>query len=174
MVTTPPAFTLPNVSVGPDPLSLSDVTEQADFAVLLLLRDYHCPKCRAQVENVAERAQELSERNVAVVAVLPEPVERTREWEGKFDLPFPVLADPEKTMGERYDQPTRFGALGRLHDLIGRMPKTVILDTRGERPEVLDEREGTTPQDRPSVDELLDTIDDLRESFVFDCALVNC
>jgi peroxiredoxin Q/BCP len=77
-------------------------------------------------------------------------------------------------MGEQYDQPTRFGVLGEFHDLIGRMPKTVILDTRGDRAEVLDEHEGTTPGDRPSVDELLDAIDDLRESFVFDCALVDC
>jgi len=34
-------FELPNVGVGPDPLSMADVIAAADFAVLLFLRDYH-------------------------------------------------------------------------------------------------------------------------------------
>lgn len=51
-----PDFTLRNAGVGPDPLTFSNVTALADFAIMLFLRDYHCPKCKSQVQAVAERA----------------------------------------------------------------------------------------------------------------------
>lgn len=171
--TTPPEFELPNVSVGPDPLSLSAVAEMVDFAVLLLLRDYHCPKCKQQVQDVAARAADLSDRNTAVIGILPEPRDRAEKWEAQFDLPFPLLADSEKEVGDKYDQPTRFGALGKIHDLVGRMPETVVVDLRNE-PEIIHTHEGETPDDRPSVDDMLAVVDDLRESFAFDCTLVEC
>jgi peroxiredoxin Q/BCP len=171
--TRPPEFELPNVGVGPDPLSLDAIAARVDFAALLLLRDYHCPKCKRQVQDVAARAEELNERDVAVVGILPEPRARAEDWMDQFDLPFPLLADPEKAVGEKYDQPTRFGALGRMHDLVGRMPETVVLDCRDE-PTIVHTHEGRTPGDRPSVDDLLAVVDDMRESFAFDCTLVEC
>ena len=170
----PPEFELPNVGIGPDPLSLARIGERADFAILLLLRDYHCPKCKSQVQTVAEQAQSFAELNAVVVPVLPEPRDRAAEWQESFDLPFPLLADPEKNVAEKYDQPTRFGALGQLHDMIGRMPESVILDTRDDEPEVVYTYEGETPGDRPDVETLLAEVDAVQEAFVFDCDLVDC
>jgi peroxiredoxin Q/BCP len=111
-----PPFELPNVGVGPDPLSLAQIGDQADFAILLLLRDYHCLKCKSQVQTVAEQARSFADLNAAVVPILPEPRERAAEWQDSFDLPFPLLADPAKDVAEKYDQPTRFGVVGKLHD----------------------------------------------------------
>jgi peroxiredoxin Q/BCP len=172
--TVAPDFELPNVGVGPDPLTLAAIREQADFAVLLLLRDYHCPKCKAQVRTVAEQAESFAELNTVVVPILPEPRERAADWQASFDLPFPLLADPEKAVAATYDQPTRFGALGRLHDMIGRMPESLGVDLRGDDAEIVFTYEGTTPDDRPDVETLLDEVDALQESFVFDCDLVEC
>lgn len=169
-----PSFELPNVGVGPDPLSLDRVGRRVDFAVVLLLRDYHCPKCKRQVRTVAEQASRFADLNAVVLPVLPEPVERAREWQAEFDLPFPLLADPGKDVAERYDQPTRFGALGKLHDLLGRMPASVVLDTRGDEPEVVYSYRGDSPGDRPGVDALVEEVSALQESFVFDCTLVEC
>jgi peroxiredoxin Q/BCP len=169
-----PEFELPNVGVGPDPLSLDRVVRRVDFAVLLLLRDYHCPKCKNQVRTLAEEARRFAEMNAVILPVLPEPVERAREWQEQFDLPFPLLADPEKDVAEKYDQPTRYGALGKLHDLVGRMPESVILDTRGDEAEVVYTYEGESPGDRPDVETLAAEIDALQEAFVFDCSLVDC
>jgi peroxiredoxin Q/BCP len=169
-----PAFELPNVGVGPDPLSLERVGDTADFVVLLLLRDYHCPKCKAQVRTLAESARAFAELNAVVVPVLPEPVDRAASWGAAFDLPFPLLADPEKRVADRYDQPTQYGKLGELHDLLGRLPESVVLDTRGERPEVVATFGGDSPGDRPAVETLVDEIERLQETFVFDCSLVDC
>ncbi|MEF8825912.1 MAG: redoxin domain-containing protein [Halapricum sp.] len=84
---TLPAFELPNVGVGPDPLSLSGIDGEVDFVILFLLRDYRCPKCKTQVQCVAERAPELERRNAAPIAILPESRERAERWQAEFDLP---------------------------------------------------------------------------------------
>jgi peroxiredoxin Q/BCP len=167
-------FELPNVGVGPDPLSLQRVAERVDFAVLLLLRDYHCPKCKNQVQSLAARARDFAELDAVVLPVLPEPPERAKEWQDQFDLPFPLLADPEKDIADKYDQPTRYGPLGKVHDLIGRLPESVILDTRRDEPEIVYTYEGESPGDRPEIETLLEEIDGLQEEFVFDCSLVEC
>ena len=168
-----PEFELRNAGVGSDPLRFSDVVDLSDFAILLFLRDYHCPKCRAQVNRVAEKAERVKRRGAAVVPVLPNSYEKAATWQEKYDLPFRLLADPAGELGEEYDQPRRFGVFGRLHDVIGRMPKAVLLDTRAE-PRLVETHEGSTPGDRPELEQLLDVVDEIRDSFIFDCELVEC
>ncbi len=100
-----PEFELRNAGVGSDPLRFSDVVDLSDFAILLFLRDYHCPKCRAQVNRVAEKAERVKRRGAAVVPVLPNSYEKAATWQEKYDLPFRLLADPAGELGEEYDQP---------------------------------------------------------------------
>lgn len=150
-------FALPNVGPGPDPLSLSEL--DATFAVLLLHRDFYCSECRQQVRRVKSRYEEFEQRDAEVVSVLPEDRETAQEWQKQYHLPFPVVADPEKTLGKRYDQPTRYGLLGRLHDIIGRMPATVVLDLRWSDPMETFAHRGDSKTDRPRIDELLSAID---------------
>lgn len=153
-------FELQNAGTGPDPLALAAFAADHDAIVLLFQRDHYCGNCKDQLRAVAERYDAFADRNAAVVSVLPEPKERASEWQDSLDLPFPLLADPNGDAGEQYDQPTRFGALGDLHDLVGRMPQTVILDTRN----ALDAHsihEGDSPSDRPSIDAILDELDGL-------------
>jgi len=154
-------FELPNVTVGPDPFRLLAYTADPDrtAVVLLLLRDYHCRNCRAQVKTISNRYDEFKARNAAVVAVLPESTDRAKKWAGNIGISFPLLADGSKHVAETYDQPTRFGALGGLHDVIGRMPEAVIIDATGPDPTIDYVHRGNSPGDRPSVDELLDRID---------------
>lgn len=169
-------FELPNVGTGPDPLRLSDVLDASDFAVLLFLRDYHCPKCRGQVAAMIEDARRFNELKAAVLPILPESAARARKWKNGFDgeFPFPLLADDDNTVSDAYDQPTRYGPLGAVHDLIGRLPQSLILDTRGEQATVVFVHEGESAGDRPEVEQLLEEVEELQESFVFDCSLVDC
>jgi len=154
-------FELPNAGSGPDPLRLSAYAEDADrgAVVVLFQRDYHCGNCRRQVQRIADRYEEFRERRADVVSVLPEPAERAREWQDKYDLPFPLLADADAEAAEAYDQPVRFGAFGAVHDLVGRMPATVVVDARGVEPAIASVERGSRPSDRPDVDELLAMVD---------------
>jgi len=157
-----PEFELPNVGPGADPFS--PAAADADFVVVVLQRDYYCGGCRQQVRALAQRYDAFRERGAEVVSVLPEPRERAAEWQARYDLPFPLVADADAAVGAAYDQPVRFGLLGRLHDVIGRMPTAAILDRRGEGAELAFVYRGSTTADRPTVDDLLAELDRLRGS----------
>jgi len=160
MLTEATDFSLPNVGPGPDPLSLSALSADNEFALLLFQRDHHCTNCRKQVQEVAERYEAFRERNAELVSIVPEPTERVRSWQDSYDLPFPLLADPEARVGEAYDQPVRFGFLGDLSDFLGRMPEAVVVDLRGE-PEIAWSYVGSSTFDRPSVEDLLARIEEV-------------
>lgn len=147
-----PTFTLRNGGAGPDPLSLAAL--DAALAVVVFHRDHYCGYCREQARRLAARHDEFRERDVAVVTVLPEPVARARSWADRRDAPFPVLADPDGAVADRYGQPTRFGPIGTRIDLVGRLPLVAVVDLRGE-PALLRRYAGETSGDRPTVDELL-------------------
>jgi peroxiredoxin Q/BCP len=163
MVSQVTDFSLPNVAVGPTPFSLSELPDDVSFVVLFFQRDYYCTNCRSQVQQLADRIDAFRERDAEVVSILPESVEKTAEWQETYDLPYPLLADSDAAVGAAYDQPVRFGLLGKVSDFFGRMPEVVIVDRRGEEPEVAYVHQGTSTFDRPDIDELLAELDSLRE-----------
>ncbi len=148
---------LPNVGPGPDPFSLSAL--ETAFAVLLLHRDFYCSECRQQVRRVKSRYEAFEQRDAEVVSVLPEDRETAEEWQKQYHLPYPVLADAEKQLAEQYDQPTRYGLFGRIHDIIGRMPAAIVLDLRWSDPMETYAHRGDTTSDRPRIDDLLSALD---------------
>jgi len=157
-------FSLPNVAAGPDPFSLSALDDEIDFAVLFFQRDHYCTNCRKQVQQLADHVDAFRERNAEIVSIVPEPVERVESWQASYDLPYPLLADADAEVGEAYDQPVRFGLLGRFSDFFGRMPEVVIIDRRGPTPEIVYVHQGRSTFDRPDIDELLAELDALRDT----------
>lgn len=155
-------FELENVGSGRNPLSLSALAADNDFVLLLFQRDYHCTNCRNQIQTVASRYGEFRDRSTEVVSIVPEPAERLEDWQDEYDLPYPLCADPDAEFSAEYDQPVRFGFLGKLSDFLGRMPKVVLLDCRGEDLTVVYSHEGSSTFDRPEIDELLAAIDSNR------------
>jgi len=158
-VTLAPDFELPNVGPGPDPLSLSEIAGTNEFVLLLLQRDYHCGNCRKQVQVFADWYDDFRDRNTEVVSIVPESRDRVQSWQEEYDLPYPLLADSGTTVGGEYDQPVRFGPLGRFSDLLGRMPKAVLLDCRGDEPTIVYTHEGSSTWDRPELQEIFAEID---------------
>ena len=157
-----PDFSLTNVAAGPDPFSLAALPDSVEFAVLFFQRDHYCTNCRKQVQQLAERIDDFHEHDAEVVSIVPEPLMRVESWQDSYDLPFPLLADPDIEAGEAYDQPVRFGILGRFSDFFGRMPEIVIVDRRGAEPEIAWVHKGSSTFDRPDIDEILAELDELR------------
>jgi len=110
----------------------------------------------------ADWYNDFQQRDTEVVSIVPEPRERVAEWQAEYELPFPLCADPEKRVSTAYEQPVKFGILGKVSDFFGRMPKAVLLDCRGDgEPAICYVHEGSSTWDRPELDELFRTIDDL-------------
>lgn len=137
---------------------LRDSIEEYDFVLLMFQRDYYCTNCRRQVQEVEDRYEDFMDIGCEVVSILPENLTRAEDWRDEYELEFPIVADEDAEISESFDQPVRFGPLGNLHDLIGRMPLTVLIDCRDKDPEVVYREAGSNPADRPSVDELIDRI----------------
>jgi peroxiredoxin Q/BCP len=163
MVDLPVDAALENVGPGGTPLTFSDLADGTDFVVVFLQRDHYCTNCRDQVRTVAARIDDFRDRGAEPVSVVPEPVDRVREWQDEYDLPYPLLADPDAAAGEAFDQPVRFGILGDWSDFLGRMPLVVVVDGRREPLEAVWTHEGRSTFDRPSVDDVLDAIDSHRQ-----------
>jgi len=157
-------FSLPNAATGPDPFSIDDLPPETRFVVLFFQRDHYCTNCREQVQKIADRIEAFRARDAEPVSVVPEPLDRVEEWQAEYDLPYPLLADADASVGDAYDQPVRFGLLGSLSDFLGRMPQVVILDRAGDDgdPEVVYTYSSDSTFDRPDIDELLAVLDDHR------------
>lgn len=159
-----PAFELQNVGAGPDPFAVSALPDDVAFVVLFFQRDHYCTNCRKQVQTLADRIEAFHDRNAEVVSIVPEPAARVSEWQERYDLPYPLLADPDATAGQAYDQPVRFGVLGRFSDFLGRMPAVVVVDRRDTEPQVAYVHRGSSTFDRPDVDEILAELDELADA----------
>ena len=60
------------------------------------------PGCTKQACNLRDHTGDLTEAGVAVVGVSADPVESHERFAAKYDLPFPLLADPEREILEAY------------------------------------------------------------------------
>ena len=124
------------------------------------------------------RYGEIQARNGAVLAVSFEPRDRLFQLSRQMGLPFPLLSDPERDVYRAYRLGTRslrqvFG-LGTIWTYIkllarGNRYQCRRSDLRQEGGDfVIDGRgvvrfmhRGSAPHDRPTVDQLLDVLDEI-------------
>lgn len=60
------------------------------------------PGCTAQACSLRDNLEELRELGVEVYGVSGDSVESHKKFAEKYNLPFPVLSDPDKTMIDAY------------------------------------------------------------------------
>jgi peroxiredoxin Q/BCP len=142
---------------------MSDIDDTVAFVVVMFQRDHLCTNCRNQVKTVSQRYDAFRARDAEVISIIPEPKNKVAEWQAEYDLPYPLLADPETAVGDQYEQPVRFGVLGQFSDFLGRMPEIAVIDRRGSVARVAYLHKGRSTFDRPEVEDLLAELDSLTE-----------
>ncbi len=60
------------------------------------------PGCTKQACNLRDNYQTLLDAGIAVLGVSPDDVASHEKFAGKYDLPFPLIADPEHAILEAY------------------------------------------------------------------------
>ncbi len=60
------------------------------------------PGCTKQACNLRDHTQDLTDAGVAVVGVSPDDSASHQRFAGKYSLPFPLLADPDKEILTAY------------------------------------------------------------------------
>lgn len=120
-----PAFEAP--AQGGRTVSLSDY-DGKKLALYFYPRDY-TPGCTRQSCNLRDNAAILAEHGIAVVGVSPDDVASHERFAEKYNLTFPLVADPEKEILNAYGAWGEKNMYGRLVKGVKRT--TFLIDERG-------------------------------------------
>jgi len=93
-----PDFTAPTQD-GTD-LTLSDYRGQ--WVALYFYPKDDTPGCTKQACNLRDGLQELKQAGVAVVGVSDDDIESHHDFADSYDLPFPLVADPDREILHTY------------------------------------------------------------------------
>jgi thioredoxin-dependent peroxiredoxin len=87
------------------------------------------PGCTAEACNLRDNIKELTDNGFAVIGISPDNEKSHKGFASKFDLPFPLIADPEKKILNAY------GAYGEKmmygKPVTGVLRTTFIIDEKG-------------------------------------------
>lgn len=85
-----------------DTFSLSDALGGVRALALYFYPKDDTPGCTKQACNLRDHETTLQEAGVAVVGVSGDSVESHERFADKYDLPFPLVADPDREIMEAY------------------------------------------------------------------------
>lgn len=83
-----------------DAITLEDFRGQ--WLLLFFYPRDNTPGCTKQACNLRDNFEALQKAGIAVVGVSDDPVESHASFSEEFDLPFPLLADPERKALDAY------------------------------------------------------------------------
>lgn len=86
-------FELPSGGPGPDTVESDAVAAEFDAMVVLLLREHYCQASRDRARAYSDASDRFRDRDVAVIAALPDERRRAAFWRDRYDLRYPVVAD---------------------------------------------------------------------------------
>ncbi|WP_276273405.1 redoxin domain-containing protein [Haloarcula litorea] len=155
-------FDLHNVGAGREVLGSADLAREHDHVIAVLLRNHYCPRSRALVEDLSDRYDEFAARGIEVVPVLPDVRGRALVWNRRYDLPFPMLADPRVEIADG-GTPDEFDAFRSVRRTLPRLPGVAVFECVDDRLRIVPRHDEPTPRDAPTIDSLLARVDARRD-----------
>ena len=110
-----------------DQISLTDYGGRK--VVLYFYPKDDTPGCTKQACNLRDEYSTLLEKGLAVIGVSADDVESHSKFADKYELPFPLLADPEHEILEKYGVWRQRNLYGRLS--MGIQRTTFLIDEEG-------------------------------------------
>ncbi len=110
-----------------DPIKLSDF--KGKKLVLYFYPKDNSPTCTTEACNYRDNYQSLLKQGYAVVGVNADSQKKHQNFIEKFDLPFPLISDPDRLVINAYGVfgPKKF--MGKISDSIHR--ETFVIDEKG-------------------------------------------
>jgi peroxiredoxin Q/BCP len=126
-----PSFT--TTAVGSEygsgtPLKLADLIGSP--VVLYFYPKDDTPGCTTQACGIRDAWTEIKATGVHLFGVSIDPVKSHEKFIGKFDLPFPLLSDPEKEIVEAYGVWVEKSMYGKKY--MGTERTTFVIDSKGK------------------------------------------
>lgn len=120
-------------------LSTGESVSLSDYAgkklVLYFYPKDNTPGCTAEACSLRDSYAELREQGYEILGVSPDPVAKHQKFINKYDLPFELLADEDKSVMKAYGAwgPKKF--MGRTYDGVHRI--TFVIDEEGKIAKVI-------------------------------------
>ena len=117
-----PAPAFHAVDLFGNPVDLSSY--QGKSLLLSFLRNAACAMCNLRVHALIERHAEYRRAGLELVAIFESPAESMRQYVGKQEAPFPLIADPEAQLYALYgvenseEKVATTMAMPALHDMV--------------------------------------------------------
>jgi thioredoxin-dependent peroxiredoxin len=93
------------------------------------------PGCTTQACGVRDHRADYAKIGATVLGISPDPVKKVRKFHEKYDLNFPLLADEDHAITERYGVWSQKSMYGKTY--MGAERTTFIIDPAGKVAEVL-------------------------------------
>jgi thioredoxin-dependent peroxiredoxin len=110
-------------------LNLADVYKKNDYTLVWFYPRALTGGCTKQGCSLRDAAAEFKKKNVAIVGVSTDPVEKQKEFKQVNNFPFPLLADTDKKVIKAFGQSADRPAAAREAYLIDKQGKVVHHDT---------------------------------------------
>lgn len=94
------------------------------------------PGCTAQACNLRDNYSELLKKGLKVIGISTDSVKSHKKFETKYELPFPLIADEDKQIVEKYGVYGEKTFMGKTH--MGTIRTTFLIDEEGSVFKVLD------------------------------------
>lgn len=93
------------------------------------------PGCTAQACNLRDNYQLLTDEGFAIIGISTDSVKSHKKFENKFDLPFPLIADEDKVIVEKYGVWGEKKFMGKT--FMGTIRTTFLIDEKGAIKKIL-------------------------------------
>lgn len=110
-----PDFTLDSTQ---GEVTLSKLLATGDVLLVFYPGD-DTPVCTKQLCDYAENLSVFSDLGVQVLGINPQPMGSHEKFAAKYDLPFALVSDPDKSACKAYDAVGMFGMTKRALVLVG-------------------------------------------------------
>lgn len=121
-----PQFTLPDQNGNK--VSLKDFVGKK--VVLYFYPKDNTPGCTKEACDFRDSIEDFKKIKTIVLGVSPDSVESHKKFAEKYDLPFPLLSDPDKKVLQKYGVWKEKSMYGRKY--MGVERTTVVIDEKGK------------------------------------------
>jgi len=115
-------------------VSLSDF--KGKNVILYFYPQDNTPTCTNEACNFRDNYQSLLSKGFSVIGVSPDTEKSHKKFETKFNLPFPLIADPDRKIVEEYGLWAEKILFGRKY--MGTLRTTFVIDPKGKIIKVID------------------------------------
>lgn len=118
-------------------VSLSDF--RGKNVILYFYPQDNTPTCTNEACNFRDNYGSLLSKGFSVIGVSPDTEKSHKKFETKFNLPFPLIADPDRKIVEQYGLWAEKMMFGRKY--MGVLRTTFVIDPKGKILKVIDKVE---------------------------------